>query len=480
MADVELVRVDEWRWEIPKTGRMRVPGRVYAGDDLMRDIRHDQSLQQVVNVACLPGILKYSYAMPDIHYGYGFPIGGVAAMDVEEGVISPGGVGYDINCGVRLIRTGLAAADVAGSVGEMVKALFRSVPCGVGSSGGIGRVSTSDEKRILVQGARWAVEQGMGTQGDLDHTEERGELSGADPSALSERALKRGRPQVGTLGSGNHFLEIARVAEIFDEKVAGVFGLFEGQLVLQVHCGSRGLGHQVCDDYLKVMLKAAGKYGIELPDRQLCAAPVKSSEGKRYFSAMACAANYAWCNRQAIMHLATEALQRALSISAGELGAALVWDVAHNIAKFERHVVDGREVEVLMHRKGATRAFGPGWGELPEDYREVGQPVLIPGDMGRQSFVCVGTDAAEETFSSSCHGAGRALSRKAAMRRAAGRNIIEELARKGIVVMAEGRTTVAEEMPEAYKDVAKVVETMHNAGITRKVARLVPLGVVKG
>ncbi len=478
--ELELKRIDRWRWEIPMTGRMRVPGRVYASDALISDIRGDQSLRQVANVACMPGIIGYSFAMPDIHFGYGFPIGGVAAMDTDEGLISPGGVGYDINCGVRLVRTKLAEAEFAHRVGDMVKALFASVPCGVGSSGGIGTVSHAEERKILTKGARWAVERGMGSPGDLDHTEEGGCLAGADAAAISERAARRGSEQVGTLGSGNHFLEIAKVDEIFDERAAMAFGLWRGQLVLQIHCGSRGLGHQVCTDYIKTMLEAARRYGLDLPDRQLCAAPVKSDEGRRYFAAMAAAANYAWNNRQVIMHLAVEALERALGISPRELGAGLVWDVAHNIAKFETHTVDGVSRSVLIHRKGATRAFGPGHGGLPADYATVGQPVLIPGDMGRQSFVCVGTDAAGETFASTCHGAGRVMSRKAARGSARGRDIVKELGKRGIHVMARGRGTVEEEMPDAYKDVAEVVGVMHEAGISSRVARLVPLGVVKG
>mgnify|MGYP001378634478 CR=1 FL=1 len=480
MADHRLIKIDDWRWEIPKEGPMRVPGRIFADERLMEDIRNDDCLQQVANVACLPGVIGYSFAMPDIHLGYGFPIGGVAAMDIDKGVISPGGVGYDINCGVRLVRTALEASDVEGRIDDMVKALFANVPAGVGSKGAIQKASEADEIKILRRGARWAVDRGLGTAADLEYTEENGELPGADPNAVSDRALKRGRDQSGTLGSGNHFLEISRVTEIFDETAARAFGLFAGQVVLQIHSGSRGLGHQVCTDYIKVMLEAARRYDIQIPDRQLCAAPIASPEGKRYYGAMAAAANYAWNNRQVIMHLSINAIERALGISPNALDAHLVWDVAHNIAKFEMHKVDGRDTKVLVHRKGATRAFGPGREGLPERYRGVGQPVLIPGDMGRQSFVCVGTDKAEETFASTCHGAGRRLSRHAAIDRARGRNIVKELAAKGIVVMAGEKGTVAEEMPEAYKDVAEVVSVMHHAGISRQVARLVPMGVVKG
>jgi len=480
MAGFELVRLDDWRWEIPRTGGMRVPGLIFADDALISDINKDDSVDQVANVACLPGIIKYSYAMPDIHLGYGFAIGGVAAMDLDTGVISPGGVGYDINCGVRLVRTSLVADEVKDKIEAMTKALFAATPVGVGSSGAIKRLGQEDERRILERGARWAVEHGLGTEEDLDCTEERGSMEGADASAVSPRAMERGRDQAGTLGSGNHFLELSRVAEVFDDNAARAFGLFEGQVVMQIHCGSRGLGHQVCDDYIRVMLPASHKYGIDLPDKQLCSAPIRSSEGKRYFAAMAAAANFAWNNRQVIMARAVETLEHSLSISPKALGARLVYDVAHNIAKFEKHVVDGRETEILIHRKGATRAFGPGRPGLPERYRATGQPVLIPGDMGRQSFVCVGTQASEETFASTCHGAGRVLSRHAAIAKARGRNIIRELAQRGIVVIAGEKGTVAEEMPEAYKDVAEVVKVMHEAGISRKVARLVPMGVIKG
>jgi len=480
MSELELVKIDEWRWELPKQGAMRVPGLVFADEELLASIRHDESLQQVANVACLPGIISRSFAMPDIHLGYGFAIGGVAAMDIEKGVISPGGVGYDINCGVRLVRTHLKADEIKDKLHEIANQLFRDVPSGVGSKGAIGKLSKSEERDILVKGAAWAVSHGMGTEEHLDCTEERGQIAGADPSFVSEHAMQRGSDQTGTLGSGNHFLEISRVTDIYDKTAADAFGLWEGQAVMQIHCGSRGLGHQICTDYVKTMLNASRRYGIELPDRELAAGPITSDEGRQYFAAMACAANYAWNNRQVIMWRAMAALEKALSIGPRALGAALVWDVAHNIAKFEEHVVDGEMKKVLIHRKGATRAFGPGRKELPDRYARVGQPVLIPGDMGRQSFVCVGTDAAEETFSSTCHGAGRNLSRHAAKNKARGRNIIKELAAKGIVIRAEGMGTVVEEMPEAYKDVAEVVKVMHEAGISRKVARVVPMAVVKG
>ena len=474
-------QVSEWVWELPATDGMRVPGRIYADRQLMGGLHHDQSLTQVANVACLPGILCYSLAMPDIHFGYGFPIGGVAAFSVDEGVVSPGGVGYDINCGCRLLATDLEAAEVRDRIPQLVDQLFRDVPAGVGSSGAIAKLPRKELERLLVKGAAWAVERGYGCFADLEHTEDGGALPGADPTAVSERAYTRGQDQVGTLGSGNHFLEIQVVDEIFDREAASAFGLHEGQVTVMVHCGSRGLGYQVCDDYLVVMAAASDRYNIELPDRQLACAPVASPEGRRYLGAMACAANYAWANRQMIMHLTEQALLRALHISQEQLNLRLVYDVAHNIAKLETHQVAGASVEACVHRKGATRAFGPGRAELPPDYRAVGQPVLIPGDMGRYSFVLVGTQKAlEETFGSTCHGAGRMMSRHQAKKAARGRSIIQELAAKGIIVRGAGRGTIDEEISEAYKDVSGVVDVVHGAGIAKKVARLKPMGVIKG
>lgn len=476
-----LERVGDVVWQIPMSGGMRVPGRVYADEELVASLRGDQSLDQVRNVAYLPGIQRYSMAMPDIHFGYGFPIGGVAAFSIEEGVVSPGGVGYDINCGVRLLATELRRPDLEGSIKRLVDQLFRDVPSGVGAHGAIRTLTRAEMEKLLVEGAGWAVKNGYGRPEDLERTEARGALPGADPTAVSERAYARGDDQVGTLGSGNHFLEIQVVDQVFDAGAARAYGLFEGQVTLMIHCGSRGFGYQVCDDYLGVMGEAAGRYSIELPDRQLACAPVESPEGRRYLAAMACAANYAWANRQMIMHLTEEALLRALSLGPRDLGLRLVYDVAHNIAKLEDHSVDGTVGRLCVHRKGATRAFGPGHPEVPETYREVGQPVLIPGDMGRASFVCRGAERAmEETFGSTCHGAGRVLSRSAALRRAKGRAIDRELAAQGILVRSQGRKTLAEEMPEAYKDVERVVSVMDRAGISPRVARLRPLGVIKG
>ncbi|MCA1664415.1 MAG: RtcB family protein [Myxococcales bacterium] len=424
---MKLRQLDDQRWEIAREGGMRVPGVVYASRAMMQDLRGDPALGQVANVAHLPGIVRASLAMPDIHWGYGFPIGGVAAVDEHEGVVSPGGVGYDINCGVRLMTTGLLVDELRPRLRKLAEELQRDIPAG------------------------------------------------------SETALRRGSEQVGTLGSGNHFIEIDRVEELFDEERARAFGLFRGQLCVLIHSGSRGLGYQVCDDNLAAMDAAMARYGIHVPDRQLACAPVDSPEGRRYLGAMAAAANFAWANRQTMMGLAQRAIKRALGISDEELGAALLWDVCHNIAKRERHFVDGREQPLLVHRKGATRAFGPGAAELPVAYRHLGQPVMIPGDMGRASYVLCGTARAmTETFGSSCHGAGRLLSRKAALRQAKGRRIDVELRERGVEVLSRAIKTLAEEMPEAYKDVSQVVDVMHDAGITTKVARLAPVAVVKG
>jgi tRNA-splicing ligase RtcB len=476
-----LIQLDEWTWEVPVSGAMRVPGRVYADRRLMEALQGDQSLTQVANVAHLPGILCCSLAMPDIHFGYGFPIGGVAAFSVDEGVVSPGGVGYDINCGCRLLATDLEEKDLRGRLPKVVDQLFRDVPSGVGASGAIAKLSRGELEQVLVRGAAWAVEQGYGSLDDLTHTEDGGAIAGADPGAVSDRAYARGLDQVGTLGSGNHFLEIQTVDQVFDAPTAAIYGLSEGQVTVMVHCGSRGLGYQVCEDYLETMGQATRRYGFDLPDRQLACAPVGSPEGERYLAAMACAANYAWANRQMIMHLTAQALRRALGLSPIALNLRLVYDVAHNIAKLETHEVNGSAISTCVHRKGATRAFGPGRPEVPASYRAAGQPVLIPGDMGTASFVCRGSDEAmRRTFGSTCHGAGRVLSRSQALKRAQGRAIDRELEASGIVVRSQGRKTLAEEMPEAYKDVDQVVAVMDGAGISPRVARLRPLGVVKG
>ena len=480
MASYKLRKVNDYVWEIPREGKMRVPGRIYATEEMIADIRKDNAPEQVANVATLPGIQKYSLAMPDIHWGYGFPIGGVAAFDVDGGVISPGGVGYDINCGVRLLRTDLEVDQIRDKIRDVVAALFHNVPSGVGSTGAL-KLKNKELEAVLVEGAHWAVRNGYGTPEDLDKIEETGQLEGADPGAVSPRAMERGRPQLGTLGSGNHFVEVGFVEEVYDERLADRLRLFPNQITMIVHTGSRGFGHQVCDDYVRVMLKAAAKYGIELPDKQLACAPVNSPEGRQYYAAMACAVNFAFANRQMITHWAREAFQQALGLSPKEVNMQVVYEVAHNIAKIERHVIDGQEKTVCVHRKGATRAFGPGHPAVPESYRDIGQPVLIPGDMGRYSYVLVGTQTAmEETFGSTCHGAGRVMSRHQAKKAARGRSLTSELEKQGIVVMASSRATVAEEMPEAYKDVSQVVEAVVGAGLSVKVARLRPLGVVKG
>lgn len=476
----KLKKISDFLWEVPKEGKMQVSGRVYASQKMLDDIYQDNALDQVANVAQLPGILRHSMAMPDIHWGYGFPIGGVAAFDLASGVISPGGVGYDINCGVRLLRTQLHVNDVRSKIHEIVQSLFKHIPSGLGSKGPL-RIKSGDENRVLKLGARWAVENGFGSEADLDKIEENGQMPGADPQVVSEKAMTRGKPQLGTLGSGNHFCEVGYVAEIFDESAAHAFGLEPGQVTLSIHTGSRGLGYQICDDSIRKMLRAAEKYGIDLPDRQLCCAPIESPEGREYFAAMVCAVNYAFANRQVISHWAQEALQQALRMGPRDLKMEIVYEIAHNIAKIEEHLVDGQMKKVCVHRKGATRAFAPGHPAIPAEYRKVGQPVLIPGDMGRYSYVLAGTELAmQETFGSTCHGAGRVMSRTKAMKAAKGRSLFQEMEDRGVFVLSAGRETMAEEMPEAYKDVTNVVDAVAGAGIARKVARLHPLGCIKG
>jgi tRNA-splicing ligase RtcB (3'-phosphate/5'-hydroxy nucleic acid ligase) len=479
----QLVKIDDHRWQIPESYKagMRVPGLIYANSEMLESMREEQALEQVANVALLPGIVGYSLAMPDLHWGYGFPIGGVAAMDVKDGVVSPGGVGYDINCGVRLLRTDLREADVRPRIKELIDALFRNVPSGLGSEGKI-KIGQKEMNQLMVEGASWAVKRGFGLAQDLDVTEEGGCLAGANPDRISDRARKRGMPQAGTLGSGNHFLEIQIVKEIFEPHVAGVMGINEpGQILVLIHTGSRGFGHEVCTEYLREMETAVTRYGIKLPDRQLACAPVDSPEGQAYLEAMACAANYAWANRQCIAHWVRETFSAVLGRSVDQLGMHQVYDVAHNIAKIEQHERGGRKLKVCVHRKGATRAFPAGHKDVPERYKEIGQPVLVPGDMGRCSFVAVGTQRAmEESFGSTCHGAGRRLSRGAAMRSISGREVIRELEQRGITVRAESIPSLAEEASLAYKDVAAVIDVVHQAGISRKVAMAVPLGVIKG
>ncbi|MBP7147140.1 MAG: RtcB family protein [Acidobacteria bacterium] len=477
---ITLEQVDAYRWRIPRRGKMRVEGLIYADERLLPSIVDDKAPEQVANVAHLPGIVGRSIAMPDIHWGYGFPIGGVAAFDLDEGVVSPGGVGYDINCGVRLLATGLTREQVAPRAAELAEALYRNIPSGVGSTRKDLRLTERELREVLRDGAEWAVRRGFGTREDLENLEERGQLPWADPSQVSERALERGRSQLGTVGSGNHFVEVQHVDEVYDETAARRLGLGLGTVTITIHSGSRGLGYQVCDEAIKVMLKAAARYRIELPDRQLCCAPVRSEEGQRYLGAMAAAANFAFANRQLMAHWVRETLERALKIPPREHRARTIYDVCHNIAKIERHRQGKVERELCVHRKGATRAFGPGHPALPEAYRELGQPVLIPGDMGRYSFVLLGAEGSEETFGSTCHGAGRRMSRSAAKRAAGGRAVLRELSDRGIHVRAAGMATVLEEIPEAYKDVADVVGAVAGAGLATRLVRLRPLAVVKG
>ncbi|MFH1373059.1 MAG: RtcB family protein [bacterium] len=484
-------KIDDHRFEIPQSYqsglmkhhglRMRVPGLIYADDAMLASITRDNSPEQVANVATLPGIVGYSFAMPDIHHGYGFAIGGVAAFEAGEGIISPGGVGYDINCGVRMLTTGLMIDDIRPHLQALVDTMFTNIPSGVGSKGRL-RLSQDQLDAVLVNGARWAVEQGYGWPEDLATMEEGGAIEGADPSVVSQTAKKRGSPQLGTLGAGNHFLEIQRVEEIYDSEAARLFGITEvDQVTVMIHTGSRGCGHQICTDYLDVMRRANKKYGIPLVDRELSCAPAESDEGRRYFAAMKCGANYAWANRQLINHWVRESFESVLGKSSRELGMNLIYDIAHNMAKLEQHDVGGRKLQLYVHRKGATRAFGPGHPDVPQKYRAVGQPVLIPGDMGTASYLLVGTDKAmKETFGSSCHGAGRMMSRTAARKNLPTDKVVAGLESQGIYLRAKSHRLIAEEAPEAYKDIDKVVEISHQSGIARKVARMRPMGVMKG
>ena len=476
MGLTELVKIDENTWEIPKQGEMRVPAVIYASARLLQDIKHDLTLEQARNVACLPGIRRMSYVMPDAHQGYGFPIGGVAAFDPDEGIISPGGVGYDINCGVRLLRTEFMDAEISSRRKDLLEEIFKDVPAGVGR-GGVTKLNRNVLKEILAKGAEWAVENGYGTPGDLERTEERGRMMDADPESLSDRALERGIPQLGTLGAGNHFLEFQKVVEIFDEGVARTFGIHsEGQITVMIHCGSRGLGHQVASDHIELMANRFGTAG--LPDRELVNAPFRSDLGQRYYRSMCAAVNYAFANRQMIAHRVRGVFARVLGSAEG---MDQVYDVCHNVAKLERHSVGGVEKQLCVHRKGATRSFGPGRPEVPPAYRSVGQPVIIPGSMGTASYILVGTaDAEEKSFSSTAHGAGRVMSRHEALRRFRGEQIRDELAAKGIELRSTNWKGVAEEAAAAYKDVDEVVRVSHELGIGRLVAKVAPIGVMKG
>lgn len=462
-------------WEF-KEADMPVPVRIYASEKLLKEIE-EGVFRQAMNVSKLPGIQKASLVMPDGHYGYGFPIGGVAAFDLENGIVSPGGVGYDINCGVRLLTTELSVNEVRPRLRELVDKLFHNIPSGVGSKGTL-RISESELDEVAIKGAKWAVEQGLGLEEDLKHIEENGSIKGAKPENVGKKAKDRGRPQLGTLGAGNHFLEVQRVDRIFDKEIAEKFGIIsEDQITVMVHCGSRGFGHQIADDYIKVMLGASRRYGIRLPDTQLSCAPLNSKEAKQYISAMYCAVNYAFCNREIITHWIRETFSQIFKDSKLEL----IYDVCHNIAKFEEHKINGENKELCVHRKGATRAFPSGRKEIPEMYRTVGQPVIIPGDMGRASYVLIGTEKAmEETFGSTCHGAGRVMSRHGAINRFRGTEIQRKLEAKGEVIRATHPKVLAEEAPEAYKDIDEVIKSVEMSGISKAVARVVPLGVAKG
>jgi tRNA-splicing ligase RtcB (3'-phosphate/5'-hydroxy nucleic acid ligase) len=478
----DLVRVDQWTYDLPTLLRsdMRVPARLYASESILADALEDRSLDQLLNTTTLPGIVGRSLAMPDMHQGYGFPIGGVAATALPDGVISPGGVGYDINCGVRVLATGLKASAIRPKLDTLLAALFQSVPSGVGSSRDR-PLSSKELERLLRQGSRWAVSRGWGRPEDIDHTEDGGTLEGADPAALSERARERGLDQVGTLGSGNHFLEIDEITDIYDDQAAEALGLREGCVAVWIHCGSRGLGHQVCTDAVRTMQKAISHYQIDLPDRELACAPLSSPEGKQYLAAMACAANYAWANRQTITHRVREAFSRTLGGDLAKDDLSLVYDVCHNIAKIETHIVDGEEHQVCVHRKGATRAFGPGYPEVPQSLRHLGQPVLVPGSMGTSSYIMLGTERAmQETFGSCCHGAGRVKSRSQSRRDTRGETLKQQLRDRGIVVLTDSLRGLAEEAPDAYKAVDDVVKVVGGAGLARRVARSIPMGVIKG
>jgi tRNA-splicing ligase RtcB (3'-phosphate/5'-hydroxy nucleic acid ligase) len=480
---IPLERIDANRWRIPEhySDAMNVPGVVYADDELIQQILDDNALQQVANVATLPGIVGAALGMPDIHWGYGFPVGGVAATDAETGVVSPGGIGFDINCGVRLMATELVRDQIRGQVGKLADALFNALPSGVGGAG-MRELTTHEMRDVMVQGAAWAVEDGYGFEEDLEVTEEYGCLAGADPDKVSPMAVQRGRKQLGSLGSGNHFAEVQYVEHIYDQAAAEAMGIGQvGQIVVAIHCGSRGFGHQIAEDYIKLAeVKQAG-YGFKLVDRQLACLPLQSDEGKAYLAAMACGANFAWANRQLLMHSVREAFSSVFGRKARAKDMPLVYDVCHNIAKIEEYEVDGQKRQVCVHRKGATRAFPAQHPALPEKYRSIGQPVLIPGDMGRYSFVLAGAQGSmEQSFGSCCHGAGRRQSRTAAKKSISPRDLLDQLAARGVTIRVHSKNLLSEEAPAAYKDAQQVVNVVHNAGLASLVARLKPVIVVKG
>ncbi len=478
----DFKRINDVLWEIPATFRkdMHVPARLYANARMLEDVLVDKSVEQLVNTATLPGVVGHALAMPDIHQGYGFPIGGVAATALPDGVVSPGGVGYDINCGVRLLATNLEEEELRPHIDALADALYKNCPSGVGKGGSI-KITAKEFDRLLAEGARWALKAGFARAEDVERTESQGYFERADPGAVSQRARERGRDQVGTLGAGNHFIEVDLIEEVYDPAAADAMGLVRGRVAVQIHCGSRGLGHQVATDYVRDFQKAVRKYGIALPDRELVCAPVSSAEGQQYLGAMYCAANYAFANRQVLAHHIRRSFEQALAGKVRDWDVRQVYDIAHNMAKIETHDVGGKRVKVCVHRKGATRAFGPGFEELPPAYRAIGQPVLVPGSMGTASYVLVGTEASmAQSFGSTCHGAGRTMSRQKAKKTVRGERLREELQQDGIAVRAGSLAGLAEEAPVAYKDVDDVVQVVHEAGIARRVARLRPLAVIKG
>ncbi len=478
---MKIVEYSPYIWRIPKEGEMLVDGIVFASKEMIEDIKNDHSLQQVANVATLPGIQKAAFGMPDIHWGYGFPIGGVAAMELKTGVISPGGVGYDINCGVRLLKTQFSLSEIENKLEELVTLLFKNIPTGIGKKKSDIKISTKSLNKLLKEGMKWTLDEGFAREEDLEYIEDNGTIEGADPNTVSQRAKERGVFQLGSLGSGNHFLEIQVVNEIYRKKEAQTLGIDKGQIVIMIHCGSRGLGHQVCSDYVKIMVKAMNKYGIKVPDKQLCCSPINSVEGQSYLKAMAAAANFAFVNRQVITYKVRKVFASVLGFHHKKIPIHTVYDVCHNIAKIETFKIDNKTKKLLVHRKGATRAFPPQNPFVPSKYRSIGQPVLIPGDMGRYSFILVGTQKAYQyTFGSTCHGAGRVLSRRKAKQQAKGRDLLKEMKDKGVIVKAAGMATVAEEMPIAYKDAEEVVNIVENVGISMKVAKLKPVAVIKG
>jgi tRNA-splicing ligase RtcB len=478
----DLKKINDYEWEIPQTYRqdMRVPVRLFATRRILEAATRDKSLEQAVNAATLPGLVGQVLVMPDVHQGYGFPIGGVAATKLPDGVISPGGIGYDINCGVRLLASQLDVAAVSGQIDALASALNQHCPSGVGEKGTL-KLSDSELDAVCREGMRWALKRGYATEADLRRTEEGGSLEGADPSKVSHRARERGRPQLGSLGAGNHFIEIDVVDQVYDANAAQVMGLAEGRLVVQIHCGSRGFGHQICTDYVDELQSAVKRYNIHLPDRELVCAPLNSPEGQNYLAAMRCAANYAFTNRQVLAYSARKAFEQVLAGKVKNWQLYQVYDITHNMGKIETHVINGQSMKVCVHRKGATRAFGPGAAELPDEYRPIGQPVLVPGSMGTASWVLVGTERSmAQSFGSSCHGAGRLMSRHEAKRKVRGEKLRQDLEAGGIHVRAGSMAGLAEEAPQAYKDVDEVVQAVVGAGIARKVARLRPIAVIKG